>query len=376
MTERYAWHAELFLNGGPCPHYVVWPRPRATDSIDAMTSRISLIAALASGFFAWSAAASADSYVLPPPDVDLIGSVQSVRTRHEDTLLDIGRRHGVGYEEMVRANPGVDPWLPGDGTQVTLPTRFILPDAPREGVVLNVAEMRLYYFPKPKAGEEAVVITHPISIGRQDWSTPLGLTRVVAKSVNPVWYPPASVRAEAIEDGRELPAAVPPGPDNPLGSHALRLGIPGYLIHGTNKPAGVGMRVTHGCVRMFPEDIAQLFDDIPVGTPVRIVNQPYKMGWLADTLFLEAHPPLPEDKTYLERGFTPVMQLYVARTKQRETQVDWELMETVYRDALGYPSPLSVDSGVKVAEASRMSLVSWCSSGSTSTTCGEGIVQP
>ncbi len=332
------------------------------------------VAALGAAVLLAMPAARADIYVLPPADVDLIGAVKTVRSRHEDTLLDIGRRHGIGYEEIVRANPGIDPWLPGEGTEVVLPTRFVLPDAPREGIVLNVAEMRLYFFPKPRPGEEAVVVTHPISIGRQDWSTPLGRTSVVAKAENPAWYPPKSVRAEAEADGRTLPAVVPPGPDNPLGAHALRLGIPGYLIHGTNKPAGVGMRVTHGCVRMFPEDIAQLYDDIPVGTPVRIVNQPYKMGWLADTLFLEAHPPLPEDVARQGSGFTPVMQLYVERTQARETEVDWDRMEAVYRDALGYPTPLSVDSGLKVAEASRMDLVAWCSAGSGSATCRDTVV--
>ena len=223
-----------------------------------------------------------------------MGETQSVVAQHEDTLLDLGRRYSVGYEEIVAANPGVDPWLPGEGTQVLIPSRFILPDAPREGIIVSLAEHRLYYFPKARAGEAPVVVTYPISVGKMDWKTPLGLTRIVDKRVKPIWYPPESVRQEHAADGRPLPKAVPAGPDNPLGDYAMRLGIPGgaYLIHGTNRPAGVGMQVTHGCIRMYPEDIEQFFKLVPVNTPVRIIDQPYKMGWKGQELYMEVHAPL------------------------------------------------------------------------------------
>ena len=225
-------------------------------------------------------AVQAEQYELPPEGTDVIGALAVVTSREDDTLLDIARRHGLGYEDIVRANPEVDTWLPGEGTEVVLPTRYILPSVARKGVVLNLAEYRMYYFPEPKDGEPAIVMTYPMSIGRMDWETPLGLTRVVAKAQNPTWYPPESVRAEHAADGDPLPRIVPPGPKNPLGKYAMRLGIPGYLIHSTNRPAGVGMRVTHGCIRMFPEDIGFLFNLVAVNTPVRIINQPVKVGWM------------------------------------------------------------------------------------------------
>jgi L,D-transpeptidase ErfK/SrfK len=253
-------------------------------------SSITLVAALTGGPVLGA------TYLLPPEGVDVIGEIQYVAARYEDTLPDIAREHGLGFDEIILANPDVDPWLPGEGTQVVLPTRFILPDAPRKGIVLNVAEMRLYYFPTPRAGEIPVVITYPVSIGRMDWKTPLGRTQVVQKIKDPSWSPPESIRREHAADGEILPSVVPPGPDNPLGQHALRLGIRGYLIHGTNKPVGVGMRVTHGCVRMYPENIASLFEQVRTGTPVYIVNQPIKVGWYADTLFMEVHPLLEEDR--------------------------------------------------------------------------------
>ncbi len=232
------------------------------------------------------------TYDMPPDGSDVVGEISVTTATFDDTLLDIARRHGVGYQDIVRANPEVNVWLPGEGTDVILPTQFVLPSGPREGIVLNLAEYRLYYFPKPAAGETAKVITYPISIGRQDWETPIGVTKIVAKAVNPSWYPPQSVREEHAAEGRPLASVVPPGPDNPLGKHAMRLGLPGYLIHGTNKPAGVGMRVTHGCLRMFPEDIESLFDLVSINTRVRIINEPVKIGWRADELVMEVHPVL------------------------------------------------------------------------------------
>ena len=233
----------------------------------------------------------------PPADVDVIGQVSSITASSDDTLLDIARRYDLGQNEILLANPTVDRWLPEDNAVVVLPNRFILPNVERTGLVLNLPEMRLYYFPEPEAGETPVVITHPISVGRMDWETPLGKTSIINKKKDPDWRPPQSLKDEAIAEGNEpLPDIVKAGPDNPLGRYAMRLGIPGYLIHSTNKPYGVGMRVTHGCLRMYPEDIERLFENIPVGTPVHIVNQPIKLGWLAGSLFVELHPPLDEDR--------------------------------------------------------------------------------
>jgi len=238
----------------------------------------------------------AATFILPPPDTDLIGHDQTVYARYEDTLMDIARARSIGYEEILKVNPEVDRWLPGDGTPVELPTRYILPDTPREGIVLNLPEMRLYYFPPPGPGGIPTVQTYPIGIGRMDWETPLGTTTIVSKTENPQWRPPASIKQEHLELYNEvLPDVVPAGPDNPLGLFAMRLGIPGYLIHGTNKKYGVGSRVSHGCVRMYNDDIEHLFPQVPQGTTVRIINQPVKIGRLAGGLFIEAHAPFVQD---------------------------------------------------------------------------------
>lgn len=287
-------------------------------------------------------AARADMFVLPPAGSDLVGLEENTVARFEDTLPDIARRHGLGYEEILNANPGTDPWLPGDGRKILLPTRHILPAVPRVGVVVNLPEHRLYYFPKPAAGQPAQVISHPISIGKMDWETPLGVTRIVSKTRNPVWYPPESIRKQHAEDGDPLPAAVPAGPDNPLGDYAMRLGIPGgaYLIHGTNRPVGVGMPVTHGCIRMYPEDIESLFRLVQVGTPVHIINEPIKTGWLRNVLYLEVHPPMPDGSTAAD--LTTLTRRLVDATRDRAVRINWPLAERTLIEARGLPVAVSM----------------------------------
>jgi L,D-transpeptidase ErfK/SrfK len=230
------------------------------------------------------------AYELPPDGSRVIGRTHYVSARASDTLLDIARRFDLGYWEIVLANPGVDIWLPGKGTRVLIPRRFILPDTPRKGIVVNIPEMRLYYYPPPATDGTRHVITHPVGIGRRDWSTPLGVTHITDKIPDPAWYPPASIRAAASRKGNKLPAVIPPGPENPLGQYALILDIPGYLIHGTNRPAGVGMRVSHGCMRLYPEDIKSLFARVRRGMPVRMVNEPYSVAWSNGELFLHWQP--------------------------------------------------------------------------------------
>lgn len=229
---------------------------------------------------------SANRFVLEHPNQEVIGQLHVVVAEDADTLPSLARRYDVGYDEIVGANPGVDVWLPGAGTRVVLPTRYVLPAGERSGIVINVAARRLFYFP---AHDQTVVHTYPIGVGRRDWSTPLGSTTVADKIVDPSWYPPASIRREHREKGDPLPGIVPPGPDNPLGRYALLLSMDGYLIHGTNKPAGVGMPVSHGCIRLYPEDIAALFAGLPVGTPVSIVDQPLLAGWDGDELYLQSY---------------------------------------------------------------------------------------
>ena len=310
-------------------------------------------------FMALPIAAQAEQFELPPDDNDVVGALTIVAARADETLLDIARRHGLGYEDIVRANPEVDTWLPGEGTEVLLPTRYVLPPGPRKGVILNLAEYRMYYFPEPKDGEPAIVMTYPMSIGRMDWETPLGLTRIISKVRSPTWYPPESVRAEHAADGDPLPRIVPPGPKNPLGAFAMRLGLPGYLIHSTNRPAGVGMRVTHGCIRMFPEDIRFLFDQVSVNTPVRIINEPVKVGWHGDELVMEVHRALeivpfetdsgeitnevlPEDLLVQpERNIlTALTEQFVAATNTRAGELDWERAEDLLERADGIPMPV------------------------------------
>jgi L,D-transpeptidase ErfK/SrfK len=281
----------------------------------------------------------AATYPLPADGDSVVGEVVYATTRYEDTLLDLGRRYSVGYEEIVAANPGVDPWVPGEGKRILIPTRYILPDAPREGIVVNVAEHRIYYYPKPKPGETPQVQTYPVSMGKMDWKTPLGKTRIADKRINPIWYPPPSVRKEHADRGEYLPAAVRPGKDNPLGEFAMRLAIPGgaYLIHGTNKPTGIGMDVTHGCIRMFPENIEQFFKEVAVGTPVLILDQPYKMGWLGNELYMEVHTDPESLEAGSDQRLTNITRMFVAATQQRSARLDWQDAERAFQANTGVP---------------------------------------
>lgn len=230
------------------------------------------------------------------PSESVIGKLQVVKASPTETLIDLARRYGLGYDQVIKANPTVNRWVPHDGAEVLLPDRYVLPNAPREGIVLNLAELRLYYY-LPSGGPDSV-LTFPVSIGRMDWKTPLGRARVVRKEKNPPWRPPASIRREHAAEGEILPSVVPGGdPNNPLGHYALYLSVPGYLIHGVDerKAFGIGMRVTHGCVRMYPEHIELLYRMVPQGTPVFIVNEPIKVGWSKDELYLQVTTPLDED---------------------------------------------------------------------------------
>lgn len=282
----------------------------------------------------------AATFDLPQSGDHLIGEITNINAAHEDTFVQLARRYGIGYEAIRNANPSVDPWLPGANTKLTLPTRFVLPDAPFEGIVINIAEMRLYYYPEPKSGDRARVVTYPISIGRGDWQTPLGTTKITRKVENPTWYPPESIRKEHAERGDPLDKIVPSGPDNPLGQFALKLALPGYLIHGTNRPSGIGMQVTHGCIRMFPEDIEILYKSAEIGTPVHIVNQPFKAGWSGDKLFLEAHPALEqgEKASEISRDLTPLIRSVIKATKKHPGYaVDWNQILRIAAQARGIP---------------------------------------
>lgn len=229
-----------------------------------------------------------------PEKGDVIGERYTVVVEDPaQTLIDIARRHNIGYEEIRMANPDVSLWVPGAGTEVVIPAQYILPPAPREGVVVNLSELRLYYYPADKPG---IVETYPVSVGREEFATPIGITRTTVKVKDPAWAPPASMRREAAERGDPAPSVVPPGPDNPLGEHAILLAMPSYLIHGTNRPEGVGMRVSRGCIRMYPEDIKSLYERLPSGTQVNLMDAPFKAGWGADgTLYVQSFQQLEEN---------------------------------------------------------------------------------
>lgn len=286
-----------------------------------------------------SGQARATVYELISPDAVLFGREERVITRYEDTLYDIARRYSLGSEEVIRVNPGMDPWLPGAGRSVVIPGQRVLPSGPREGIVVNLPEHRLYFYPKPVAGKPQRIYTYPISVGKMDWRTPLGKTKIADKRKNPTWTPPESVRKEHIANGEPpLPAVVPAGPDNPLGAYAMRLGLKGaYLIHGTNNPIAVGMAVTHGCIRMYPEDIEELFPMVAVGTPVYLVNEPVKIAWWEGRLLLEAHPPIDAEGQTTEPELTVFEGLLEQALGDSVVAIHWDQARGALSSARGMP---------------------------------------
>lgn len=270
----------------------------------------------------------------------LVGELQRIESHDSDTFVRIARAYNVGFTELRQANPEVDPWLPGEGTDLLLPTRHIVPPGPREGMVLNVAALRLFLYQSSDDGA-LTVVTHPVGIGREGWQTPTGTAKVISKIEHPAWYPPASIRKEHAARGDPLPAVVPPGPDNPLGDYALQLDLPGYLIHGTNQPAGVGMRVSHGCVRLYPEHIEQIVSLVPVGTDVRIVNQPVLAAWHEGRLYVEVHQPLAEDERDQAALLAQAVAGALADADQSADSVDPARIAEALKGQRGIPVPVS-----------------------------------
>ncbi len=274
-------------------------------------------------------------------DQALIGEIAAVESRENDTLPDIARHFGLGYNDITAANASVSPWTPAANSRVLLPLQFILPDAPHKGIVLNVANMRMFYYPKKERNK---VFTYPVGIGRDGWNTPMGMTSVAVKTPNPDWHVPPSIHREHAAKGHFLPSVVRSGPDNPLGYYAMRLAIGSYLIHGTNKPFGIGMQISHGCVQMYPEDIEVLFKKVSVGTPVRIVHDPYLTAWDGDMLYLEANEPLEKwssSKPQLKKQVSKELRKIA---KQHNATVDWDKVDKVIQRADGIPTPVLVNS--------------------------------
>jgi L,D-transpeptidase ErfK/SrfK len=258
------------------------------------------------------------------------GFVQHTRADENESLHEIARKFGLGYEELVDANPGLDPWLPPAGSEVYIPSKWVLPDTVREGIVINLAEMRLYRY--TEADGRKLVSTYPIGVGIEGFNTPTGTYRITKKLKNPAWYVPKSVRKEK----PELPAIVPSGDDNPLGKFAMKLSGTRYFIHGTNAPLGIGRRVSHGCIRLYPEDIRELFETTKPGTPVRIVYQPIKVGVRGDTILMEAH----ED--YLNRKEDPLeLAVSILKEKGLFNRVDMDVVKETVEKQRGISSPLA-----------------------------------
>ncbi|MGH1404783.1 MAG: L,D-transpeptidase family protein [Alphaproteobacteria bacterium] len=265
-----------------------------------------------------------------------VGDMETYTAVYEDTLIHLARKHDLGFVEVRAANPMLDPWIPGDGAQVVLPKRHLLPDAPREGLVINLAEMRVFAYLN---GDEAPY-TYPLGIGREGLDTPMGKTTVTRKKEGPTWRPTERMR----EEDPELPSVVPPGPDNPLGTHAIYLGWPTYAIHGTNRPYGIGRRVSSGCIRMYPEDVARFFAQVPVGSKVNVIHQPIKVAWIGNELYLEAHPDMEEAIKMEETGLVSNhklsdddMSLIIDRAGQYQDLLNWPRIRAAVRERAGYP---------------------------------------
>lgn len=280
-----------------------------------------------------------DSRVFPLLAQDqVVGRIYTLRLRDGDTLPDVARHYGLGHEDIVRANPGIDTWVPTAGSRVLLPMRHVVPDVPREGIVLNLANMRLFYFPPENHGP--FVHTYAVGIGREGWETPTGVYDIAEKKVDPTWIPPVSILEEHEKKGDPLPRVVPPGPENPLGDYALRLNDPVYLIHGTNKPYGVGLQISHGCVRLYPEDIESLYIRTELGARVQIVDQAYLVGWDAGDLYLEAHPPLEGRPAHPEHLEASLRDRLAEEARQHGVTIDWARVEDVLRRQDGIPAPI------------------------------------
>lgn len=292
-------------------------------------------------FSAFAETSLPPGHYLLPETGNIVGETYTVNVEdEEDTLLDIAHAHGIGYEEIRRANSDTSLWVPGEGTQVQIPAQHILPDVERKGVVINIAELRLYYYPVVQDGETPRVETYPIGIGRDGFDTPLGMTKTTMRLEDPAWYPPESVRQEAAERGDPPPDVVPPGPDNPLGEHAILLDIPGYLIHGTNQPDGIGMRASRGCIRMHPDDIKAVFEQIPNGSQVNIIDEPIKLGWDADLMpYLQAFTSHNKHETNMSDVLNIINNADELSEKKRSS-IDDELMQNVLRRGSGRIEPL------------------------------------
>lgn len=313
--------------------------PLSTPPVRPVTGLHALVLLL----MCWAMPVWGAVFPLPADGSNIVGRLQVVTADARNTLLDIARHYDLGHDEITLANPGVSVWLPGEGTPVVVPTEFILPPRPWAGIVVNIPQRRLYYFPRHKAGEAATVVTFPIGIARPGWPTPLGSTRVVAKYKDPAWFVPKSIQAEQrLKGAANFPDYFPPGPDNPMGMLAIKIGFPQIFIHGTNRPWGVGMEVSHGCIHLYPENAAYLFPNVSTGTPVRIINQPVMVGYKNHQLYLSVSAPVGEypgdDESLLMQAIDAIAQ----SRSQDWPSIDWDRVRQVVNARQVMPVPVSI----------------------------------
>lgn len=282
-------------------------------------------------------------YTLPAQGA-LIGRDQRIHSKSSDTLLAIARKYSVGYWEIQAANPHVDMWLPGQGTPVVIPGRYIIPPVAHEGIVVNLAAHRLFYFPRRSGHDRPVVITYPVSPGEKGWDTPTGVTRIVRKVPHPVWIPTPSILRAHAAAGDPIAHVWPAGPNNPMGEWALQTTLSGgeIYIHGTNNPMAIGMAVTHGCVRLYPEDIAALFPVVPVGTKVTIVNDPILATLQDGRLYLSIHPPLHSQDVPAKPNFALISRVIRRALGGANVAVDWARVRRMAARANGIPQLIGV----------------------------------
>jgi L,D-transpeptidase ErfK/SrfK len=309
---------------------------------------LTFIVSLSLSALAAAQPAVAADYALTPGQ-QVVGGFGQYTTKSGDLFADLARRFDVGFPELVAANRGIDPWLPGDDRQIKIPTAFVLPNAPQRGIVINLAQWRVFYFP-PGGGQ---VATYPVGLGVVGAKTPLGVTRVARKEPHPAWYPTPSIRAQE----PDLPAVVPPGPDNPLGDFALHLGWPNYLLHGTNKPDGVGRNVSHGCIRLYPEDIQRLFTAVAVGTPVRVVTEPATAGWYGNALYVAVYPT--KEQVFQLDTSEPVVrnpargvEAVVREAAGPDAAIDWNAVRQAATERTGMPVRVGTKAPAAIAAVS------------------------
>ena len=279
-------------------------------------------------------------FSLPSKGNDLFGHIQFATVQNKDMFASIPKRYDVGYYELLETNPEVNPNHPIPGTVLIIPTQYLLPHVPQNGIVINLATMRLFYFPTGKD----YFYTFPVGIGKFNWSTPLGKLHIIQKIRRPIWIVPDSIFRYRQEQGDPVPKVVPSGPDNPLGYYALRLSEPTYLIHGTNDPGSVGRRSSAGCIHLYPNDIKTLFNMVNINTPVLIINQPYVAGWNEGKLYIEAHLPLEEQRKKLLENTSKIVTKLVndlSKTDKSVYQIDQQKADEIVKEHIGVPTSLN-----------------------------------